>query len=125
MAGGRGAAADAAGGVQEGRVEPNAAAVQDGHAQFNNICALCHTDKPNMNRIGPSLFGVVGRHAGSAPGYNYSEAMKQANVTWNEETLDKYLSDPKAFVPGNKMPYLGVKQPELRSDIIAYLRTLR
>src|SRR5580658_5902307 len=84
-----------------------------------------HTDKPNKNKIGPSLFGVIGRHAGSAPGFDYSEAMKVAPVTWTDETLDRYLADPKSVVPGNKMPYQGVKNDERRKEIIAYLHTLQ
>jgi len=99
--------------------------IQDGQAQFKQICATCHTNEPAKNRIGPSLFGLIGRRSGSAPGFNYSDAMKSAGIVWDEQTLDKYLADPKAFVPGNKMPYLGVKKAETRHDIISYLRTLR
>jgi len=103
----------------------DAAEVQDGQAQFKQICATCHTNEPSKNKIGPTLFGLIGRRSGSAPGFSYSDAMRNAGVVWNEQTLDKYLADPKAFVPGNKMPYLGVKKPEARKDIIAYLSTLR
>ena len=99
--------------------------IEEGRAGFRNICATCHTSEPNKNRIGPSLYGVIGRRAGSAPGFDYSDAMRRAQVTWSEDTLDRYLSDPKSFVPGNKMPYLGVKNAEQRKDIISYLSTLR
>jgi len=101
------------------------AEVQDGQTQFKQICATCHTNEPSKNKIGPTLFGLIGRRSGSAPGFSYSDAMRNAGIVWNEQTLDKYLADPKAFVPGNKMPYLGVKKPEARKDIIAYLSTLR
>ena len=99
--------------------------IEEGRTGFRNICATCHTSEPNKNRVGPSLYGVIGRRSGSAPGFDYSEAMRKAQVTWSEETLDRYLADPKSYVPGNKMPYLGVKNPEQRKDIIAYLSTLR
>ena len=98
--------------------------VNEGKAFFNDVCGACHTNKPQQNRIGPSLFGVIGRHAGSAPGFDYSTAMKSAAVTWNAETLDRYLADPKSVVPGNKMPYAGVKNDERRKNLIAYLSTL-
>jgi cytochrome c len=100
-------------------------AIQDGQTQFKQICATCHTSEPNKNKIGPTLFGLLGRKAGSAPGFNYSDAMRNAGIVWDEQSLDKYLADPKGVVPGNKMPYLGVKKPEARKDIIAYLSTLR
>ncbi len=110
-------------GVQEVRFDPSQ--IKEGKALFNDVCSACHTDKPNKNKIGPSLFGVIGRHAGSAPGFDYSDAMKGAPVTWNDDTLDRYLADPKTFVPGNKMPYQGVKNEERRTEIIAYLHTLQ
>lgn len=110
-------------GVQEVRFDPSQ--VKEGKAFFNDVCSACHTDKPNKHKIGPSLFGVIGRHAGSAPGFDYSEAMKDASVTWTDDTLDRYLADPKTFVPGNKMPYTGVKNEERRKDVIAYLHTLQ
>src|SRR5258707_8471189 len=92
--------------------DDDAQALKEGQAKFNTVCATCHTNEPNKNKIGPTLFGLVGRKSGSAAGFNYSEAMKNAEVTWSEETLDKYLADPKHFIPGNKMPYLAVKKPE-------------
>jgi cytochrome c len=71
--------------------------------------------------LGPSLHGLIGRKAGSVPGYAYSPAMKNANVTWNDDTLSKYLSDPKAFIPGDKMVFAGVKDPSKLGDLLAYL----
>ena len=111
------------GDVQPVRSDPDRA--KEGRAAFSQVCSTCHTSEPDKNRIGPSLFGVVGRHAGSASGYDYSDAMKKASVTWSDESLDRYLVDPKNFVPGNKMPYMGVKNDQRRGDIIAYLHTLR
>jgi cytochrome c len=115
--------ADSSAEIQQVRADPGQ--VKEGKTVFNDVCSACHTNKPNQHKIGPSLFGVIGRHAGSAPGFDYSDAMKSAPVTWNDETLDRYLADPKSFVPGNKMPYMGVKNEERRKDVIAYLRTLQ
>jgi cytochrome c len=88
-------------------------------------CAVCHTLVAGKNGLGPSLFGVVGRHSASVEGYNYSEAMKAANKTWDEATLDAYLTDPKALIPGNKMAFAGLPKPEDRANVIAYLATLK
>jgi cytochrome c2 len=112
-----------AGDIQTVRFDPGM--VQEGRALFAQVCSACHTNEPNKNKIGPSLFGVIGRHAGSAPDFDYSDAMKGAPVTWDDQTLNRYLADPKSFVPGNKMPYAGVKNDERRRDVIAYLYTLR
>jgi cytochrome c len=86
-------------------------------------CAPCHSTKPGENKFGPSLAGVFGRKSGTEPGYNYSSAMKGANVTWDEKTLDEYLQGPGKFVKGTKMVYF-VPDEKDRKDIIAYLKTL-
>jgi len=88
-------------------------------------CALCHTAEAGKNKIGPSLFGVVGRHSASLPDYNYSDAMKGANKTWDEATLDTYLKNPREVVPGTKMIFPGVKDDAKRHAVIAYLATLK
>ncbi len=98
--------------------------VQEGQKIFKRVCFTCHTSEKGKNKVGPSLFDVVGRKSGTAPGFVYSEAMKAADVTWSDETLDKYLADPKGFIPKNKMPYAGVKKADERKEIIAYLKTL-
>src|SRR5262245_56341202 len=77
--------------------------------------------EPGKNMLGPSLAGLLGRKAGSESGYNYSSAMKQANITWDAKTLDAYLADPQKSVPGNKMPFPGLKTDHDRADIIAFL----
>jgi cytochrome c2 len=74
------------------------------------------------NRVGPNLHGVVGRKAGAVDGFSYSKPVKEGDVTWTEENLDKYLADPKGFIPGNKMAFPGVKKDDERQDIIAYLK---
>ncbi len=90
-------------------------------AKVFNRCKVCHTAEPGQNRVGPSLYGVVGRMSGTEPGFNYSPAMKNAHIVWTPENLDKYLTDPKAMVPGNKMAFPGVKDPKERQDVISYL----
>ena len=90
-------------------------------AQVFAQCKICHSLEAGKNMVGPSLRGLIGRKAGSVPGYAYSSAMKNANVTWNDDTLSKYLSDPKAFIPGDKMVFTGIKDPSRLGDLLAYL----
>lgn len=95
-----------------------------GKVQFNK-CAACHSIKAGENKIGPSLNGIVGRASHSVDGFNYSEPMKAYSVTWDAPTLDAYLVDPRATVPGTKMIFVGLKKPEERANLIAYLETLK
>jgi cytochrome c len=106
-------------------ISPAAAAdVEAGKADFKK-CALCHTTEAGKNKIGPSLFGIVGRKSASVDNFNYSEAMKKFDHTWDGETLDTYLTDPRATVPGTKMIFPGIKDEKERQDVIAYLETLK
>jgi len=96
-----------------------------GKSVFQSTCGICHSVQPGANKIGPTLFGVVGRKTGSVPGYTYSPQNLAANLTWDPATLDKYLEAPRATIPGTKMTYAGLKDPAKRADLIAYLETLK
>src|SRR3954451_20736488 len=88
-------------------------------------CGVCHSIKQGENKIGPSLFGIVGRPSHTIPNFAYSDPMKAYTVTWDAPTLDHYLIDPRQTVPGTKMIFPGVKSETERSNIIAYLATLK
>jgi cytochrome c len=95
-----------------------------GEKIFKTQCGICHTVVAGENRIGPTLFGVVGRPAGSVPGFNYTADHKKLGVTWDAATLDKYLTNPRAMVPDTSMVYAGLKNDAERADLVAYLETL-
>src|SRR5215472_2430310 len=84
-------------------------------------CQVCHSLEPGKDVLGPSLAGIIGRKSGAESNYSYSPAMKDANLTWDAKTLDAYLEDPQKFVPGNKMPFPGLKTAQDRTDVIAFL----
>ncbi len=95
-----------------------------GEKLFKTQCSICHSVAPGQNRVGPTLFGVVGRRSGSVPGFNYTADHKKLDVTWDAATLDKYLANPRAMVPDTSMIYAGLKNDAERADLIAYLETL-
>lgn len=86
-------------------------------------CKTCHVVDPGQNRVGPSLAALIGRKAGTVEGFNYSPANKNSGKTWDEETLYTYLEAPQKFIPGTKMAFAGLKNPQDRADVIAYLKT--
>ena len=86
-------------------------------------CKACHENEQGVNKIGPTLKGIVGRKTASVEGYAYSDAMKAANVVWTAETLDTFLTNPQAMIPGNKMALGAVKDAEQRTQLIAYLKS--
>jgi cytochrome c len=99
--------------------------VEAGKTAFKK-CALCHaTEAGKGSKIGPTLFGVVGRQSASLENFNYSEGMKKFEHAWDEQTLDLYLTDPRGTVPGTKMIFPGIKDKAERDDVIAYLETLK
>jgi cytochrome c len=103
---------------------PTVALAQDAEAGKKVFvkCAPCHSIGPGAkNKVGPEQNGLIGRKAGSVEGFNYSEAMKNSGITWDETSLDEYLTDPKKKIPGNKMVFPGIKDELQRGDLIAYL----
>jgi cytochrome c len=93
-----------------------------GEAKFR-VCKVCHQIGDGArNFVGPQLNGVVGRKAGSVPGYNYSDANKNSGLTWDEATLAKYLKSPREIVPGTKMAFPGMSKEDDIADLIAYLK---
>ena len=91
---------------------------------FNGHCRECHAFDKGDNRLGPSLYGVVGRKAGTAPNFAYSDSVKGSGITWDEPTLDKWITNPNALIPGNNMGTIfgGVANPAERAKIIAFLK---
>lgn len=96
-----------------------------GKKYFDVVCSLCHSPNKGENKIGPSLFGVYGTKSAEVPGYEFSDALKQLNVTWDDPTLDKWLTDPRGMATGTKMIFPGVPDQKQRQDIIAYMKTLK
>lgn len=95
-----------------------------GRRQFNE-CAVCHTVKEGeANRIGPNLYGVIGREAGLVDGFAYSQALRNSGVVWTDEALDAFMENPQGFMRGNRMAYAGQRDAQKRADIIAYLKSL-
>ncbi len=88
-------------------------------------CKVCHAVEAGVNKIGPSLSGIVGRSAGTVAGYTYSAANKNSGITWSPEKLFQYLENPQRIVPGTKMTYPGLPDEQKRADVIAYLGTLK
>lgn len=85
-------------------------------------CRACHTfDEGGSHMLGPNLHNIIGRPAGSAPGFRYSEALSDADIVWTPRAIDAWLAEPRRFLPGNQMIYAGVRQAEDRAALIASL----
>jgi cytochrome c len=91
-----------------------------GEARFQE-CAACHKLEAGVNEVGPSLHGVFARKAGGLSDFRYSPAMKRSGIDWTPETIEKYIADPQALIPANRMPYAGMANASDRADLIAYL----
>lgn len=87
------------------------------------VCKTCHA--PDVNKIGPMMNGIVGRSAGTVAGYTYTAANKNSGITWTPEKLFQYLENPQRVIPGTKMAFAGIPDPQKRVDVIAYLGTLK
>jgi nitrite reductase (NO-forming) len=103
---------------------PASGAIADGKRVFSK-CQACHSLTPGKIGVGPSLAGIVGKPSGSSPEFNYSEAMRQTHLVWDAKTLDAYLTDPQKVVPGNRMPFPGLKADHDRADLIAFLESIQ
>ncbi len=103
----------------------NIAAAQDaakGEQTFN-VCRACHSigENPSTDMMGPELNGLDGRHSGTVEGYSYSDANKKSGIVWSEATFTQYIKSPKAMVPGTKMMFAGITDPQKIKDLWAYL----
>ncbi|MDZ4691336.1 c-type cytochrome [Terricaulis sp.] len=85
-------------------------------------CATCHSPDAGVNRVGPSLHGIIGRESGTVPGFRYSAANQASDITWTEQELFSYLENPRAKIPGTTMAFVGLRNPQQRADVIAYLQ---
>lgn len=114
-------AATLAAGMSAARAgDDQAELVKHGKRVFNK-CKICHSTEAGKNKIGPSLHGIFGSTSGDVPGYNFSEAMKKANIVWTDETLATYLHNPHKVVPGTKMAFAGLHKDSEIKSLLAYL----
>lgn len=101
---------------------PASAADLDAGKKVFKKCKACHSLKAGKKKVGPSLFGVMGNKAGQVKGFKYSRAMKAADITWDDASLDAYLTKPKKFLKGTKMSFAGLKKKADRDNVIAYVK---
>jgi cytochrome c len=92
-----------------------------GQRAFNK-CRACHEVEREQNKVGPHLVGIFGREAGAVEGFNYSAALKESGVVWDDETIGEYVRNPRDFIPGNRMAFVGIRNEQEIEDLLAYLR---
>lgn len=107
-----------------GGAEAASGDVDAGHKAFA-ACAACHGTTAGARKLGPTLFGVVGRKAGTVAGFNSSPALAKSGKTWTPDQLDAFIANPRKAVPGTRMPYAGMRDAAQRKALIAYLATLK
>jgi cytochrome c len=117
-----GAAAAIVAGILTTQAFAQAGNAARGERVFNQQCKTCHSLEEGPSLTGPTLHGMFGRKAGTAAGFDFSEAMKTSGIVWDETTLAEYTSDPKAKVPDTKMVFNGLKQAGQLADLVAYLK---
>ena len=123
--GGAADTAKAGGGEASGLAALLSAASAERGAKLVRKCAACHSfTKGGPNKVGPALYGVVGRDVAAVPGFSYSKALRGKGGKWTYEQLDCFLAKPRKCVPGTKMAFAGLRKERERADLIAYLRTL-
>jgi cytochrome c2 len=86
-------------------------------------CQACHVLDAEQNRVGPHLVGIFGREAGAVDGFNYSPALANSGIVWDDDTIGAYLADPRGYIPGNRMAFAGLRQEQQIADVIAYMKS--
>lgn len=100
--------------------------VKSGEAVFRQRCQMCHSQKKGgPNRLGPDLFDIMGKKAGEKAGFRYSRPLQNSKIVWNDANMKKWLNQPAAMVPGNRMSFAGLRNPKQVDDLIAYLHSLK
>lgn len=101
-------------------------AAAEGKKVFNRQCVACHIDaKEGPRRLGPTMFGIVGRKTGAVDGFRYTEANKNAGWVWTPEKLNEYLKNPRETIPGTNMAFAGIRSDADRANLVEYLKTLK
>lgn len=94
----------------------------DNGKRVYRLCVSCHLlTKEGGHRVGPNLHGIIGRDAGTSDGFRFSRAVIESGIVWTPEKIDEWLSNPRSFLPGNRMSFSGVRKPQDRQDVIAYI----